>query len=81
MSTLHKPTMFCNVCNLLTITEKDISSKEEIGMCRECELNLYQPHREKFLSGWRPSKKFLKDYRKKIKKRVTPILKNIDNYL
>ncbi len=81
MSTLFDPTMFCNYCDLLTIQPEDVESKQLYGMCRECELTLYQPNRAKFEKGWQPSKKEIKQHRKKINKRVAPILKNIDNYL
>ena len=81
MSTLSKVTMFCKYCDALTIRAEDVESKQKCGMCRECELLLYQPNRERFDAGWQPSDKEISQHRKKINKRVTLVLKNIDNYL
>ena len=81
MSTSSNIAMFCQYCDLLTVHADDVESKHRCGMCRECELTLYQPNRAKFEKGWVPNKREIKMHRKKINKRVTPILKNIDNYL
>ena len=30
--------MFCQICDYLTVTNEDLSSKIKTGTCRECEL-------------------------------------------
>jgi len=80
LSNIDKISIFCTICQYFTISSIDIDSKTEHGVCRQCELDIVQPNRKEWNSGWRPSIDEIQDYREKIKKRVFPILKNIHNY-
>ena len=48
---------FCGVCESAIGDLTDIESMELAGCCRSCEHEFYEPNREKWLQGWRPSLK------------------------
>ena len=72
--------IFCALCDYFTISSLDIDSKARCGVCRYCELEIVQPNRDKWITGWRPEDKEILLHKEKIKNRVFPILKNIHNY-
>ena len=83
MSSSHNTStsIFCNLCNFLTVTSHDHESKDNVGVCRECDLKFAQPNREKWKKGWRPEKEEVEKFKSEIRKSVYSILSEIDNYL
>ena len=83
MSSSHNTdaSVFCNLCNFLTVTSYDHESKDSAGVCRECDLKFAQPNREKWKKGWRPEKEDVEKFKSEIRKSVYSILSEIDNYL
>jgi hypothetical protein len=69
------------MCEYLTVTREDISSKARSGVCRECDLKFVQPNFEKWKAGWHPSKKQILEHKEDIKKRIYSILSDINNYI
>ena len=48
--------MSCPICNfILADSDDDIAFKQN-GCCVDCTHKWFEPHRKKWLSGWRPSK-------------------------
>ena len=81
MSNLSNSKMFCNLCGLLTLSVEDQSSKSKIGVCRSCELSFFQPRRDDWNSGWRPSKEEIKAKREEVEKSIYSILAQLNNYI
>ena len=51
----------CPVCNLMMRDNNDLVSFQRNECCRDCEVNWAEPHRDKWLDGWRPSAKELEE--------------------
>ena len=46
----------CQICNRLNRTQDDLESCKEFNCCYKCALDFAHPDRERWASGWRPSK-------------------------
>jgi len=73
--------LFCDLCDYLSVTSQDHQSKLSVGVCRQCELKFFQPNREKWKNGWRPTTKDINKFKKEIEKSVYSILSEINNYI
>ena len=82
MSNFHSQAkIFCDVCETLSITPADFDAKSNHGVCRQCELKFFQPNREKWNQGWRPSEEEIDTFKKEMQKSVYSILSEINNYI
>ncbi len=52
----HKQNVICPVCEYVLKDDKDVKSVRIEGACDECVLTFKFAHKQKWLSGWRPSK-------------------------
>lgn len=53
----------CPLCLCVVIDELDTTAIMRTGCCFDCETEVADPNREKWLTGWRPSKKQLEKIR------------------
>ena len=53
----------CPVCNLLMSSLGDTLSYQEYNCCKGCELMWAYPNKDRWLAGWRPPEKQLKEYK------------------
>ena len=54
---------FCEVCQSAIGDLIDSQSVENVGCCRSCEHELFEPNREKWELGWRPTLKEIESTR------------------
>ena len=73
--------IFCSLCNYLTITSHDHDSKNETGVCRACDLKFAQPNAKKWAKGWRPKHNEVEKFKAETQKSMYSILGEIDNYI
>jgi hypothetical protein len=52
---LPKSSSFCQTCKSAIGDLQDVDSVENVGCCRSCEHQFYEPNREAWQKGWRPT--------------------------
>jgi len=54
---LPRVASFCPICKSAVGDLTDVESMESAGCCRACEQEFYEPRREEWVLGWRPTQK------------------------
>ncbi len=67
--------ILCPVCNMSMFSHSDIQIYKEYECCESCRIRWVDLNKEKWLTGWRPSKKQIK--KEKTKRLARPRLINL----
>jgi len=55
----------CSLCQCVIIDEMDMISIQRSGCCHDCEIEVADLNRERWLTGWRPAGEHLDEIRSK----------------
>ena len=77
-NTYEEEDFYCKHCEYPLCTKQDFKYNSKFGCCHECYLVFVESQKERWLAGWRPDKKVLKQHQTKIKLLYT---KKITDYL
>ena len=57
----NKMPLFCPVCKMVMPSSEDYIYYRKYSACRQCSITYAEGNKEKWKSGWRPSKKEIKN--------------------